>query len=372
MEHLSDSQIARQLRISAWLVFSPSTLLCYEYLITLDDEIARYWSAGRSWGSALFFLNRYVALLGSVPVVVEFMLASMNADARRKQLCSAFQSYHSYFALFSQVLVCVIIVTRTYALYGRNRIALTAMVTVVGALVTLAIVILVRGGDDGALSRNLLAIGCPSATSHPQSISTFPSPRTCVCVIVLTAIRDCDCLERDGKEHCLLIFDCMIFFMTLWKAVRFSFRGRENSGTLLHVLVRDGSMYFGLMAIANAVNIGTYTMGGPIMSGAVTTGVNILSSVLVSRLMLNIRDPRLPFRSSGSRGGARDLSSTSTHAGAATRTALRGSLAMNMETDIALDSVWVGDGAPADSGADPYVEEYELVEAGLPTNMLRR
>ncbi|CAK5272698.1 unnamed protein product [Mycena citricolor] len=348
MEHLSDSQIARQLRISAWLVFSPFTLLCYEYLITLDDEIARYWSAGRSWGSALFFLNRYVALLGSVPVVVEFMLASMNADARRKQLCSAFQSYHSYFALFSQVLVCVIIVTRTYALYGRNRIALTAMVTVVGALVTLAIVILVRGGDDGALSRNLLAIGCPSATSHPQSIRTA--------------------IAWSG----MLIFDCMIFFMTLWKAVRFSFRGRENSGTLLHVLVRDGSMYFGLMAIANAVNIGTYTMGGPIMSGAVTTGVNILSSVLVSRLMLNIRDPRLPFRSSGSRGGARDLSSTSTHAGAATRTALRGSLSMNMETDIALDSVWVGDGAPADSGADPYVEEYELVEAGLPTNMLRR
>ena len=45
-------------------------LLYYDYLLTLPDEVDRLWHAGpRSWASIVFFINRYLALVGHVPFV---------------------------------------------------------------------------------------------------------------------------------------------------------------------------------------------------------------------------------------------------------------------------------------------------------------
>ncbi|KAJ6571371.1 hypothetical protein B0H19DRAFT_872759, partial [Mycena capillaripes] len=46
-------------------------LLFYEFFLTLECEISRYWGTQLSWPTILFFVNRYGTLLGNIPVVFE-------------------------------------------------------------------------------------------------------------------------------------------------------------------------------------------------------------------------------------------------------------------------------------------------------------
>ena len=47
-----------------------AVLLYYDYLLTLPDEVDRFWRRGPySWATIVFFANRYMALLGHVPFV---------------------------------------------------------------------------------------------------------------------------------------------------------------------------------------------------------------------------------------------------------------------------------------------------------------
>ncbi len=44
-------------------------ILYYDYFITLPSEIDRFWCAGsHTWASTVFLANRYVALLGHLPL----------------------------------------------------------------------------------------------------------------------------------------------------------------------------------------------------------------------------------------------------------------------------------------------------------------
>ncbi|KAJ7352190.1 hypothetical protein DFH08DRAFT_957000 [Mycena albidolilacea] len=190
--------------------------------------------------------------------------------------CKALRAYHQYFALLSQVLVAIMLIMRTFALYERNKkiLALTVLVTL--AAFIFAVGILLTGNNFDTLSAEIVAFGCPLGTSHSKS------------------------LRLAAAWSGMLIFDVTIFGLTLLKALRVN--GRR--GDLVTVLLRDGSVYFALMIISNACNIGTYTMGNPFTRGSASTVTNVVSSVIISRLIFNLRNPkiRLPVTSNRTSG----------------------------------------------------------------------
>ncbi|KAJ3768974.1 hypothetical protein FB446DRAFT_621425, partial [Lentinula raphanica] len=48
-------------------------ILVYEYLLTLDIEIQRFWKRDmKRLASVLFFVNRYLSLFGNFPLVLFF------------------------------------------------------------------------------------------------------------------------------------------------------------------------------------------------------------------------------------------------------------------------------------------------------------
>jgi hypothetical protein len=57
------------------LGFAVSVLLVYDYSLTFGYEIERFWEKRLyhrpSWSSFLFFANRYLALLGYIPIALE-------------------------------------------------------------------------------------------------------------------------------------------------------------------------------------------------------------------------------------------------------------------------------------------------------------
>ncbi|KAJ7135774.1 hypothetical protein C8R44DRAFT_768986 [Mycena epipterygia] len=298
IEDLGDAEIEMQLYLSRYLIFIPFTILLYDYVLTFEREVARYWGTPLVWGTVLFYINRYSALIGTIPVVVEYLLTT--TDPSKVKVCDGLQSYHKYFALLSQILVSIMLITRTYALYERNKIVLACMISVTLGAIAFALWILLSGNDSDTLSPHLQAFGCPSPSSHASN------------------------LRAAAAWGGMLVFDVMIFALTLHKALRYGTRG----GNLFSLLIRDGALYFGIMITSNACNIGTYTMGGPLISGSATTVTNALSSVMISRLMLNLRDPAIRQRT-------RTTRDTTTQDSAAITT-----MTPYMGTDIALDTMW--------------------------------
>lgn len=44
----------------------------YDYYLTFAEEVERFWMGPLNWASGLFYLNRYVVLVGHIPIMVEF------------------------------------------------------------------------------------------------------------------------------------------------------------------------------------------------------------------------------------------------------------------------------------------------------------
>ena len=55
------------------LIREPKVILYYDYFLTLPKEVEGYWrTRSHSWASIVFLANRYVALLGHLPLFYDF------------------------------------------------------------------------------------------------------------------------------------------------------------------------------------------------------------------------------------------------------------------------------------------------------------
>ncbi|KIP09726.1 hypothetical protein PHLGIDRAFT_126033 [Phlebiopsis gigantea 11061_1 CR5-6] len=149
---------------------------------------------------------------------------------------------------------------RTYALYGRSR-RVAALVFGVGpALGVLSVVAII-----GQRSTVVRAGGCHIASSRE------------------TAIRIAVAWES------LFLFDLMIFGLTFYKSYqerfRFAHTGRNN---LTALIMRDGAVYFAVMACAQCANTLTFYLLAPALRGVLSTLASNVSVTMMARLMLNL------------------------------------------------------------------------------------
>ncbi|KAK7683635.1 hypothetical protein QCA50_013473 [Cerrena zonata] len=84
-----------------------------------------------------------------------------------------------------------------------------------------------------------------------------------------------------------IAFDCIIFALTLYKRLQI---GRTVENSLFSLMLRDGTMYFGFLGLAYVFELLNFLVWGDIVQMASLT--NAIASTLISRLMLNIRDPK--------------------------------------------------------------------------------
>ncbi|KAJ7041521.1 hypothetical protein C8F04DRAFT_1252851 [Mycena alexandri] len=99
----------------------------------------------------------------------------------------------------------------------------------------------------------------------------------------------------------LFIFNTVIFVMTVYNTYttrrQMALLNANNDGEqdhspppndLHHLMMRDGAMYFGIMALANLANIATYYFSGPVVPGSLAIFANCISITMISRMMLNL------------------------------------------------------------------------------------
>ncbi|KAI0744804.1 hypothetical protein C8Q76DRAFT_789284 [Earliella scabrosa] len=280
-------------------IFPPtSAILYYSFALTLPLEVEVVWNGRFSWGTALYLLNRYGTLLVHLPHIYGHFIA--NVTSEKRIWVGLLTSYDALLAVAVQGVVSVLMLLRTYALYNCNRRVLALLV----ASLTVS----------WALS--IWVVGYTTHVSYYESTSGWSRPYdgSSGCISVLSRADG----QREDAIHLamvwagLLLFDVIIFCLTLARAMGRGLAWRQG---LFFLILRDGTMNFGILIVFYLCNVLTFAYAEPGYQGLLAILTGVLSSDLVARAMLNLRDhgnAELPYSEGSGEGSVRfhDLTGT--------------------------------------------------------------
>ncbi|KAI0246884.1 hypothetical protein BJV78DRAFT_94907 [Lactifluus subvellereus] len=238
---------------------SAAVILYYDYALTLPREIQLLWPPHNKlgWFTLTCLLNRYLPIFGHIPFVISYFVPGSFP------VCHRLHEYRRGLIMVLQTLVGTLCIIRVYALYGRCRRVLGLLLVIyVTAIINASVILTIsrRTGNETAL--------VISSTRACNQITTASGG-------LYTA------LAWTG----VLVFDSVIFFLTLYKAFTIG-----KGIFLLDVIVRDGAVYFSALFIMNLVNILTLRFAPPELKNSTATLTNVISTTLVARLVLNLRE----------------------------------------------------------------------------------
>ncbi|KAJ7637343.1 hypothetical protein DFH06DRAFT_1219477 [Mycena polygramma] len=244
------------LRLQNELHLVSITFLYFDHAISFGDEVRFLWRKAKTRSTYYFFMNRYLAFFGDIAITVFHFMAVPTS------VCSHVNLFRQLLLVINQCLVCLLLTLRIYALYERDRRVYIGMLGFGATLLVISCWALV--GKSGVPVPNV--VGCHIDNSQKLGI--------------YLAV----------PWEALLLYDVLIFWALSYK----SYRTRADSqvlwwySPLLTVLIRDGAIYFVVMAIMNLGNILTFYMAGPLLRGCLSTMASCMSVTLTSRLMLNL------------------------------------------------------------------------------------
>jgi len=244
-------------------------LLIYDHAITLDQEISRIWSSQWNAHKVLFLLNRYIS-----PTQFAIQLLTLDLPAFSGEHCKPIYRLPYASALYSTAMAEIILILRTYALYGLSkRILLFLAAIFVGHVIIMILATMEAHRYD--IPEGFVA--CTLTAQGLTNVFFWAAP---------------------------WIADTVIFFLTLWKTTSM----RKSVGKLgvrmplLTVLARDGLIYYSVIVGIDTVNLGIYLFTAQKIKPMGAAFCQVLTTAMINRLQLNLRSPcithnRLPERS---------------------------------------------------------------------------
>ncbi|KAJ7051339.1 hypothetical protein C8F01DRAFT_1339831 [Mycena amicta] len=244
-----DGDVVRSIRIHNELHLLSITILYWDHCLTFSDEVHLLWrspphrTARARRSTIYFFLNRYLADVGDLLItVVQF------AEGVPEKWCLHINLFRQLLLIINQCIVCILFTLRIYALYALDRRVYIGMFGLGAALLGLSCWALI--GRNG---------GRPQV-DVPGCHIAFDSERAGVYLAV--------------PWEALFLYDIVIFAALIFNVVK---RVREDSErsarrtrrvhdqrkrhSVLRLLVRDGAIYFVIMAMVNLANIVTFYVG---------------------------------------------------------------------------------------------------------------
>ncbi|KAI0087269.1 hypothetical protein BDY19DRAFT_907474 [Irpex rosettiformis] len=235
-------------------------LLFYEYCITLRREVVTMW--GRKFRAAtwLFLLNRYLTITYALLLTAADQARGHNSCLVNTRLFQTFSRMVTVvFALFSSL--------RIYAIWNRS--------TYVFALIFVI---------------NIAPIGTNIYIHVKETVDYEVFPWGCVCItrsLISTKVH----VDLVRVTRVAVMFgDAVVLLLTWWKTM--SIRKEASLARikvkLTTLLIRDGTLFFVTLLAFNllrAVLIETTEVPGYMMAP-----VNVITSILISRFMLDLRE----------------------------------------------------------------------------------
>ncbi|KAH8810192.1 hypothetical protein DL96DRAFT_555770 [Flagelloscypha sp. PMI_526] len=244
------------------LKLSALAILYWDHILTLPEEIRYMWRRPISFGACLFFLNRYLSCVANVP---RFLY--MFSEGPSTQMCDDLVKFHQGLLIASQGIVAVILGSRVYAIWGCDKRILITICTLFASGAAVASWSMIAASPD----------------TDDTSLRSCPEPGLSKQVAARLAI---------DWEY-MFVFDAVVFVLTLVKGYRGMISDRMRSSIqlpLMTTMMKDGTLYFLAITLANAANVGTFYLSEPRLRGTLSTFSSSISVTLASRIMLNLHE----------------------------------------------------------------------------------
>ncbi|KIK54771.1 hypothetical protein GYMLUDRAFT_48469 [Collybiopsis luxurians FD-317 M1] len=251
--------VAEQERIVSYCRLFSITFLFWDHLLTLPDEVQYLWKRPVRASTMLFFLNRYLAVLVNIVMTVSFFSSHLPESS-----CQPLNTFHQVLLVAMQVIVALLLTIRVYVLYRSSKLVLAVLLSIFTILMALSIFLTFSGQSKHS---DETSMGCNTEMSFVTSAHVA------------------------AAWEALFLYDLILFAMTLHRAyqTRHELRIiRRLRVSLVVIILRDGSLYFAGMAIANAINISTFYYPLPYLRGSLTTFASSISVTMMSRLIFNL------------------------------------------------------------------------------------
>ncbi|KAL0958504.1 hypothetical protein HGRIS_000646 [Hohenbuehelia grisea] len=264
--------VAEHLMAAKMFSLASCVMLFYDIVLTFGDEVEYIWKKKFTPVTLLWFMNRYLSPLGYVVIIVSFH------DPWPESRCHRYVLYPEALKLFTSLAIGIIFILRLYAIYARNRII------IVCASLLLA-------GE--------LAVKTWAFTDG----TNLPLPHPLVgCILVGKSAPGARFVYTWIVE---LLFDTTIFVGTLSRTIYLYQQTRYSRGsTLVELIMRDGIIYFAVIFVANLVTVLIFILAPDDIKAVNASFSTLITSLMVSRLMLNLRgvmdhdQPRTPRKQS--------------------------------------------------------------------------
>ncbi|KAJ6627622.1 hypothetical protein B0H10DRAFT_355111 [Mycena sp. CBHHK59/15] len=233
---MQDAGLINDARALHYLFLIPITFLYWDHLMTFGDEVRFLWRKPKTPSTYCFFLNRYLACFSDVAVAI-FVFSTVPPS-----VCTTFNLIRQIVLLLNEITICALLTLRIYALYDRDR---RVWIYMLGAgIVLIAVSCWAISGERGIPQPDV--VGCHIANSFKNGV------------------------HLAVPWESLFIYDVMIFVTLFYKSLR---RRSEFGMTwtnipILTLLLRDGAMYFVIMAVVNLANILTFYLADPLLRAA--------------------------------------------------------------------------------------------------------
>ncbi|KAI0351291.1 hypothetical protein OH77DRAFT_1411325, partial [Trametes cingulata] len=289
-------------------------LLAYEYLITLDREVALFWKRKTTGATVLFLGTRYLALL-SITVLTTATYARVSDSVITRH------AEHASCAAFSAL--------RTLALSSMNRLLASVVFVLACAPSAVNIWSIAGAGISGS---TLPVVGCEGgANQTPHQASPG-----CSAVAV--------------SRSCAVAADIIVVVLT-W---RYTLRGggirgatRVAAPSLARVLFLDGTIYFLLIGTMNLLQLilTLVSVSSQLESRLTATSLLSLAAILICRFLLSLQSANLQALDVRAGDGTTPEANEEFTAGGSLHFASRvvgsmaGSLAVGRETSLFDDDI---------------------------------
>ncbi|EPQ50400.1 hypothetical protein GLOTRDRAFT_133953 [Gloeophyllum trabeum ATCC 11539] len=266
----------RDIQSTRYAELASSTIVIYDHLITLDQEIDLTWKASWTPGKVLFLTNRYYVLASVIfnnyVLFTTHLSDSVHSYNFRPSLaansCVTWFRWQGTTGLLVSMIAEIILQLRLYALYHLNR---RVLVLMCGAF-------LVSAGTAAVIMGMVLA----RISAHSGLIPGLPF---CIPVNVPSWFYT--------FWIPTLGFESLLCALALFRAFK-DFRSRtslfQSGRHIVKILIRDSVIYYLIMFATYFTNLVIFLTGNV---GVLESGIGFavtMSCVMGSRLCLNIRD----------------------------------------------------------------------------------
>lgn len=252
------------IRVNGYVEMVASTLVWYDYLLTLRYERQYFWGRRLNWMNMLFYWNRYLPIVAQL-----FILYGKVSHHVNYPFCFIdFGIILPGSGLNQIIVVDIILLVRLYAMYGRSKRVLYFLIGLYTVCTCAAV------GD-------LIPIGIKAKGT------ANPAPGLTACVVT-----------SEGKHFwsfwiAFIFYETVAFCMVIYKAytdLTYTWTSRATSQRLLRVLYRDSLIYFAAIFALYIANSVSFSIQDTSINDIADGPTRVLIAIIGNRILFNLRE----------------------------------------------------------------------------------